>query len=121
MFTADAASHALGIHIVELTAGRAVATMTVTDVMVNGYGMTHGGFVFSLADTAFAMACNSHDHRAVAAYADIRFIAASQLGDELRAEAVERARYGRNGLYDVSVWRDDTLIAEFRGQSRAVS
>ena len=121
MFAADAASQALGIGMEELAPGRAVTTMTVTEAMVNGHGITHGGSVFALADTAFALACNSHDQRAVAAHADIRFIASSELGDVLRAEAVERARYGRNGLYDVSVWCGDVLVAEFRGQSRTIA
>lgn len=120
MFAADAASHTLGIEVVELSPGRATTTMTVTKTMVNGHGMTHGGFVFTLADTAFSLACNSHDQRAVAAQADIRFIAATQLGDALRAVATERTRYGRNGIYDVSVWRGGTLVAEFRGQSRTI-
>ena len=120
MFAADAASHALGIELVELSSGTAVVTMTVTETMVNGHGMTHGGFVFTLADTAFSLACNSHDQRAVASHADIRFIAATRLGDVLRAEANERARYGRNGIYDVSVRNGDTLVAEFRGQSRTI-
>ena len=84
MFAADTASRALGIEIAELAPGRATATMAVRESMVNGHGITHGGYVFTLADTAFALACNSRDARAVAAHADIRFIAATQLGDELR-------------------------------------
>jgi acyl-CoA thioesterase len=120
MFAADTASRALGIEIAELAPGRATATMAVRESMVNGHGITHGGYVFTLADTAFALACNSRDARAVAAHADIRFIAATQLGDELRAEAVERALYGRSGIYDVSVWRGETLVAEFRGHSRTI-
>ncbi|RZK93591.1 MAG: hydroxyphenylacetyl-CoA thioesterase PaaI [Rhodococcus sp. (in: high G+C Gram-positive bacteria)] len=120
MFEADTASQALGIQIVELTPGHAVASMVVGETMVNGHGITHGGFVFTLADTAFAMACNGYDLSAVAARADIRFLAATRLGDTLVAEAVERARYGRNGIYDVTVRRGDDVIAEFRGDSRAL-
>ena len=120
MFAADTASRALGIEVAELAPGRATATMTVRESMVNGHGITHGGYVFTLADTAFALACNSRDAPAVAAHADIRFIAATKLGDELRAEAVERALYGRSGIYDVAVSRGETLVAEFRGHSRAI-
>ncbi|MFC0450561.1 hydroxyphenylacetyl-CoA thioesterase PaaI [Rhodococcus jostii] len=120
MFEADTASQALGIQILELTPGHAVASMVVGETMVNGHGITHGGFVFTLADTAFAMACNGYDLPAVAARADIRFLAATRLGDTLVADAVERARYGRNGIYDVTVRRGDDVIAEFRGDSRAL-
>ncbi|GCE42861.1 Phenylacetic acid degradation protein PaaD, thioesterase [Rhodococcus wratislaviensis] len=120
MFEADNASRALGIQILELSPGHAVASMVVGETMVNGHGITHGGFVFTLADTAFAMACNGYDTAAVAARADIRFLTATRLGDTLVAEAVERARYGRNGLYDVTVRRGDEVIAEFRGDSRCL-
>lgn len=120
MFEADTASQALGIQILELGPGHAVASMVVGETMVNGHGITHGGFVFTLADTAFAMACNGYDLPAVAARADIRFLASTRLGDTLVAEAVERARYGRNGLYDVTVRRGDDVVAEFRGDSRAL-
>ncbi|QSE92499.1 hydroxyphenylacetyl-CoA thioesterase PaaI [Rhodococcus pseudokoreensis] len=120
MFEADNASRALGIQILELSPGHAVASMVVGETMVNGHGITHGGFVFTLADTAFALACNGYDTAAVAARADIRFLASTRLGDTLVAEAVERARYGRNGLYDVTVRRGDEVIAEFRGDSRCL-
>ncbi|MGV9862894.1 hydroxyphenylacetyl-CoA thioesterase PaaI [Rhodococcus koreensis] len=120
MFEADNASRALGIEILELSPGHAVASMVVGETMVNGHGITHGGFVFTLADTAFAMACNGYDTAAVAARADIRFLTATRLGDTLVAEAVERARFGRNGLYDVTVRRGDDVIAEFRGDSRCL-
>ena len=119
MFEADNASQALGIEILELSPGHAVASMVVGETMVNGHGITHGGFVFTLADTTFAMACNGYDTPAVAARADIRFLTSTRLGDTLVAEAVERARDGRNGIYDVTVRRGDDVIAEFRGDSRA--
>ncbi|MCQ4118883.1 hydroxyphenylacetyl-CoA thioesterase PaaI [Rhodococcus sp. FXJ9.536] len=120
MFASDAASKNLGITIGDLTPGHAVAAMTVTATMVNGHGITHGGFVFTLADTAFALACNGYDQPAVAARADIRFLSSTRLGDTLVAEAVERARFGRNGIYDVTVRRDGEVIAEFRGDSRTI-
>lgn len=119
MYRADVASQRLGISIVEIAPGRAVATMTVRDDMVNGHGICHGGFVFALADTAFAFACNSYGRVAVAAGADITFVQPAVAGETLTAEALERVRYGRSGLYDVTVrGTDGRCIAEFRGRSR---
>lgn len=121
MLDADEASRAIGIELTELSQGRAVATMTVTELMVNGHDIAHGGYVFLLADTAFACACNSHGPVTVAAGAEISFVAAARLGDTLVATAEERTRYGRNGIYDVTVRRDDgAVIAEFRGRSRMI-
>jgi acyl-CoA thioesterase len=120
MLAADRASRDLGIEVVESGPGRAMARMTVTDAMVNGHGLAHGAFVFAVADTAFACACNSHGPVTVAAGADITFVAPVREGDELVAEAVERTRYGRNGIYDVTVRRGTDIVAEFRGRSRTV-
>lgn len=93
--------------------------MTVSDRMVNGHGITHGGYVFLLADTTFALACNSHGQPTVAAHAGIRYLRPTRAGDTLTARAVERVRFGRNGIYDVTVTGPDgTPIAEFRGDSR---
>jgi len=119
MFAADRASRAMGMDLVEIGEGTAVVRMTVTPAMVNGHGIAHGGHVFALADTAFACACNSHGPVTVAAGADIVFIAAANAGDILTAVARERARFGRSGLYDVTVLRGEEVIAEFRGRSRA--
>jgi acyl-CoA thioesterase len=125
MFDADVASRSLGIELVEAGDGRAVARMRITEQMVNGHDIAHGGFVFLLADTAFACACNSHGPVTVAAGADIAFITAGRLGDDLTAIAQERTRYGRNGIYDVTVHRDTTtgpeVVAEFRGRSRTIA
>ena len=118
MLAADAASRLLGIELVDYGQGWARARMTVRDDMVNGHGMCHGGIVFSLADTAFACACNSWGPVTVAAGADIVFVAPARLGDVLVAECRVRARYGRNGVYDATVTRDGDLIAEFRGRSQ---
>ncbi len=119
MFEADTASRALGIQISELGPGQAITTMTITETMVNGYGITHGGYVFLLADTTFALACNSHGRPAVAARADIRYLRPTRLGDTLTAAAAERAIYGRNGIYDVTITdAAGNVIAEFRGDSR---
>ncbi len=117
MMAADEASRALGIELIEFDTGRAVARMTVRPDMVNGHDLAHGGLVFTLADTAFACACNSHGPVAVAAAAEIVFVAPARLGDELTAEAVERIRFGRSGIYDVTIRRGDDVIAEFRGRS----
>ncbi|WP_328869512.1 hydroxyphenylacetyl-CoA thioesterase PaaI [Streptomyces sp. NBC_00287] len=120
MFAADEASQGLGIELLEHGEGTAVLRMTVTPAMVNGHGIAHGGYVFLLADTAFACACNSHGPVTVAAGADITFVAPAHEGDVLVARAEERTRFGRSGIYDVSVLRGDEAIAEFRGRSRTV-
>ena len=121
MWSEDSASAGLGMRLVHVGDGTARLEMPVRDDMVNGHGIAHGGFVFSLADSAFAFACNSRNQVTVAQGCDIVFIAPAQRGDLLVAEARERASYGRNGLYDVTVRRGDDLIAEFRGRSRQLS
>ncbi|HWG28580.1 MAG TPA: hydroxyphenylacetyl-CoA thioesterase PaaI [Actinospica sp.] len=121
MFAADQASQALGIELVEVGAGGATLRMKVTDTMVNGHGIAHGGYVFLLADSAFACACNSHGPVTVAAGADISFIAPVRAGDELTAVAEERVTFGRSGIYDVSILRGDEVVAEFRGRSRVLN
>ncbi|RRO12657.1 hydroxyphenylacetyl-CoA thioesterase PaaI [Saccharopolyspora rhizosphaerae] len=124
MLEADAASAALGIDVTAAHDGTAVARMRVTEQMVNGHDITHGGYVFLLADTTFAAACNSHGPVTVAAGAEISFVTSARLGDELVANAQERTRYGRNGIYDVTVHRETPsgpeVVAEFRGRSRTV-
>jgi acyl-CoA thioesterase len=121
MFERDTASKALGIELVEAAGGQATARMRVTGEMVNGHGMTHGGFVFILADTAFACACNSHGPVTVAAGADISFLAPTRAGDVLTAYASERVTKGRSGIYDVTVTCEGDVVAEFRGRSREIS
>jgi acyl-CoA thioesterase len=120
MWKEDDASQGLGMEILEVGAGRAVLTMTVQPHMVNGQGIAHGGFIFLLADSAFAFACNSHNERAVAAQCNISFIRPGKLGDRLVATAREISQLGRSGIYDVRVTVDDTAIAELRGHSRTV-
>ena len=117
MLAADAASRMFGIEVLGYGEGWARAQLTVRDDMVNGHGICHGGVIFSLADTVFACACNSWGPVTVAAGADIVFVAPGRIGDVLTAEARMRARYGRNGVYDVTITRGDQLIAEFRGRS----
>jgi acyl-CoA thioesterase len=117
MLASDAASRMFGIEVLGYGEGWARAQLTVRDDMVNGHGICHGGVIFSLADTVFACACNSWGPVTVAAGADIVFVAPGRIGDVLTAEARMRARYGRNGVYDVTITRGDQLIAEFRGRS----
>ncbi|MGH9114704.1 MAG: hydroxyphenylacetyl-CoA thioesterase PaaI [Acidimicrobiales bacterium] len=117
MFEADRASRGMGIDVVERREGHATARMKVRPDMVNGHGMAHGGFVFTIADTAFAFACNSAGAAAVAASAEITFVSPAQVGEVLIAEAALRTRFGRNGIYDVTVRAGDRVIAEFRGRS----
>jgi acyl-CoA thioesterase len=120
MWAGDAASQALGMRVVDVGPGRAVLAMTVRDDMVNGHDIGHGGLTFSLADSAFAFACNSYNRTTVAAGAEIRFRRPTRLGDELVATAVERSREGRDGTYDVTVTVDATVVAEFTGRSREI-
>ncbi|MDQ2782068.1 MAG: hydroxyphenylacetyl-CoA thioesterase PaaI, partial [Actinomycetota bacterium] len=100
----------------------AVVRMTVGENMVNGHEIAHGGYVFMLADSAFALACNSGGELTVAAGADVVFVAPARLGDVLVADAQVRAAYGRSGLTDVTVSReqDGVVVAEFRGRSRSL-
>jgi acyl-CoA thioesterase len=120
MLETDEAARSLGITLAEFGDGRAIASMRVTAQMVNGHAIAHGGFIFLLADTAFAYACNSRGPVTVAAGAEVSFVAAAKLGDLLVATAEERTLFGRNGIYDVTVRREDTVIAEFRGRSRSI-
>jgi acyl-CoA thioesterase len=120
MGAADAASRGLGIELEEVRPGYARVSLVVTGAMVNGHDLCHGGYVFLLADTAFAFACNTYDQVTVAAACDVVFVTSARLGDRLVAEAVERLRYGRSGLYDVTVIRAGDVVAEFRGRSRVI-
>jgi acyl-CoA thioesterase len=120
MWRDDDASQGLGMEILEVKAGQATLAMTVKPHMVNGHGIAHGGFIFLLADSTFAFACNSHNERAVAAQCNISFIKPGKLGDRLVATAKEISRSGRSGIYDVRVTVDDIAIAELRGHSRTV-
>jgi acyl-CoA thioesterase len=120
MWKDDDASRGLGMKIVEVRAGQATLTMTVEPHMVNGQRIAHGGFIFTLADSAFAFACNSHNERVVAAQGDITFLRPGKLGDVLVATAREISRSGRSGIYDVQVTAGEVVIAEFRGHSRSI-
>ncbi|MEU8803968.1 hydroxyphenylacetyl-CoA thioesterase PaaI [Spirillospora sp. NPDC048819] len=121
MYARDKVAQDLAMQIMEIAPGLARLRMTVGDTMVNGHGIAHGGYVFLLADSAFAYACNTHDAVTVAASADVVFVAPARAGDVLEATAVERTRYGRSGVYDVTVRRvpDGEVVVEFRGGSRS--
>jgi acyl-CoA thioesterase len=117
----DRASQGLGMRIERVAPGEAVLTMTVTPAMTNGHGMCHGGYVFLLADSAFAFSCNSHNQRTVAQQAAVTFVAPAFVGDRLTASAREVSRKGRSGLYDITVTNQKgEQIAEFRGHSRTL-
>lgn len=121
LWAEDSASKGLGMQLISVEPGRAVIAMTVTDAMVNGHNICHGGFIFTLADSAFAFASNTYNRRALAQHCTISFLSPGKLGDRLIAKGIERHRAGRSGLYDITVTRDDgTVIAELRGQSRLV-
>lgn len=120
MWSTDRASKALGMTLEEVGPGRARLSMRVREDMVNGHDDCHGGFIATLADSAFAFACNSRGTVTVAAGFDITFLRPGRLGDVLVADAREVALRGRSGLYDVTVRSDDAVIAEFRGRSRSL-
>jgi acyl-CoA thioesterase len=120
MWAGDRASQALGMRIVEVGPGRATLEMTVRDDMVNGHAIGHGGFTFTLADSAFAFACNSYNRRTVAHECEIHFLAPTRLEDRLVAEAVERDREGRDGTYDITVRCGDSVVAQFVGRSKEI-
>ena len=122
IYQRDNASQALGITILDVAPGSASAMMSVREDMLNGHGICHGGFIFSLADSAFAFACNSYNHNTVASGARIEYLTPARLDDKLTAVATELAASGRAGVYDVTVnnHQGETL-ALFRGNSRRVS
>jgi acyl-CoA thioesterase len=120
MWKEDDASKGLGMEIVDIGPGQATLTMIVQPHMVNGQRIAHGGFIFTLADSAFAFACNTHNERTVAAQGNITFIKPGKLGDRLVATAREISRNGRSGIYDVRVTAGEVVIAEFRGHSRTI-
>lgn len=121
MRAADRAARAAGVEITAVGPGRAVATLTVAAEHANGHGVCHGGYLFLLADSAMAYACNAYGVSTLATGADIAFLRPARTGDVLTAEAVERSLAGRAGLYDVTVRTGDgTAVAEFRGRTRQV-
>ena len=121
MFARDNASRGLGMRIARVGPGYAELTMTVRSDMVNGHAICHGGLVFTLADSAFAFACNSYNLNTVANGCTIEFLAPAHEGDVLTAVAHERSQVGRNGVYDVEVRNQaGTTVAHFRGKSTRI-
>lgn len=121
MWPDDQAARGLGMAIAAVGPGSATLTMTVRPDMVNSHGTCHGGFIFAVADSTFAYACNSYNHKAVAAGVDINFLAPAQLGDVLTAAGHARHQGGRSGLYDIEVTNQEgRLIAVFRGRAARV-
>ena len=122
MYAKDAAAQALGITLLEVRPGYARMAMAVRPDMLNGHGTCHGGFIFTLADSAFAFACNTYDQRTVAQQCAVTFLQPGRRGDRLTAHAVERNRTGRSGIYDVTVRNSQgEVVAEFRGHSRTIA
>ena len=121
MWAGDNASQKLGMKIERVGPGSATLSMTVADVMTNGHKTCHGGYIFTLADSAFAFACNSYNQHAVAQHCSITYIAPAYQGDRLTAAAREISRKGRGGIYDITVTNQNgEHVAEFRGHSRTV-
>lgn len=121
MYERDPASQALGMALADIRPGYARMTMTVREDMLNGHRTCHGGYIFMLADSAFAFACNSHNHNTVGAGCTIEYLAPGQLGDVLTAEALEQALSGKTGVYDVKVANQDgRTIALLRGKSHRI-
>ena len=122
MWLDDRASKGLGMNLQRVAPGEAVISMTVRKDMTNGHGICHGGFIFTLADSTFAFACNTYDQRTVAQQCAVTFLQAVHEGETLTAHAVERSRAGRGGIYDVTVRDSRTVVvADFRGHSRTIS
>jgi acyl-CoA thioesterase len=121
LWAEDKASQGLGMRIEEVGPGHAVLSMTVADNMVNGHGLCHGGYIFALADSALAFSSSSHNRRTVAQHCQISYLTPGRLGMRLTAEARERHKGERSGIYDVTVRSEDgTVIAEFRGTTRSM-
>lgn len=121
MWAGDKASQGLGMRIEAVGPGSARLTMEVAERMVNGLGVCHGGFIFTLADSAMAFASNGYNERALAQMGAVTFLRPARLGEILTAVAEERARVGRTGIYDVRVSGSDaSVVAEFRGHTRGI-
>lgn len=121
LWTGDSASQRLGVVLESVAPGKATLTMTVTNAMSNGHGTCHGGYIFTLADSAFAFACNSYNQHVVGQHCSISYLLPVRLGDRLTAIATETSRQGRSGIYDVRILNQDGAhVAEFRGHSRTV-
>lgn len=122
MWNSDSASQRLGMVLKHIAPGKATLGMELGPAMTNGHGNAHGGYLFMLADSAFAFACNTYNEMTVAQHCSVTYITPGALGDQLTATAREVSRKGRSGIYDVTITREDgTVIAEFRGNSRTLN
>ena len=121
MWNDDSASQRLNMSLDHIAPGQATLTMTITADMSNGHGNCHGGYMFTLADSAFAFACNTYNQLVVAQHCSVTYLAPAQIGDRLTATAVEVSRKGRSGIYDVRLTNQNGQhVVEFRGHSRTV-
>lgn len=121
MWKSDLASQGLGMQVTHIAPGEATMTMKLTENMSNGHGNCQGGFIFTLADSAFAFACNSYNQITVAQHCSITYLQPGKIGDTLTATATQTSHRGRSGLYDIRVTNQDgEHVAEFRGHSRSV-
>ncbi|MCC5993632.1 MAG: hydroxyphenylacetyl-CoA thioesterase PaaI [Rhodobacteraceae bacterium] len=121
MWNDDSASQRLGMQLDHIAPGESRLSMTITDQMTNGHGMCHGGYIFTLADSAFAFACNTYNQRVVAQHCSISYLNPVARGARLSAHAREISRRGRSGIYDVRITNQDgVVVAEFRGHSRVI-
>ena len=121
MFARDQASQQLGMKIVSVAPGRAELSMTVDQRMIQGHGACHGGYLFTLADSAFAFSCNTYDKATVASGCSIEYVMPAKQGDVLIASAEERSRGNRTGIYDITITtQDKQVVAYFRGKSYQV-
>jgi acyl-CoA thioesterase len=121
MWKDDSASQRLGMTLDHVAPGEATLSMTILEAMANGQGNCHGGYIFALADSAFAFACNSYNQLAVAQHCSITYLVPGRIGDCLTATAKEISRHGRSGIYDVRIINQSgEHVAEFRGHSRTV-
>jgi acyl-CoA thioesterase len=121
MWNDDPASQRLGMTLDHIAPGEATLSMTITEAMSNGHGNCHGGYIFALADSAFAFACNSYNQLAVAQHCSITYLSPGRIGDRLTATAKEVSRRGRSGIYDIRITNQSgEHVAEFRGHSRTV-
>ena len=121
MWAGDHASQKLDMKITHIAPGAATLEMTITQAMSNGHGNCHGGYIFALADSAFAFACNTYNQLTVAQHCSVSYLIPGRIGDRLTATATELTRQGRSGIYDIRVTnQDDAHVAQFRGHSRTV-
>ncbi|MGX8013628.1 hydroxyphenylacetyl-CoA thioesterase PaaI [Mesorhizobium sp. ORM8.1] len=121
MWKNDRASCHLGMTLEDVAPGKATLSLTVSEVMTNGHGICHGGYIFTLADSAFAYACNSYNYHAVAQHCSVTFLRPAFAGDRLRAVARKISAMGRSGIYDIQITNQNgEPVAEFRGHSRTI-